>query len=85
MWMEEHQGSRINLNRIEEALASKPDTLCVSCPYCLTMFADGLKDLKADRTQVKDIAEVVAEGLRLDIVADKLSAGAAEKQVGMAQ
>ncbi|MBI1921955.1 MAG: (Fe-S)-binding protein [Geobacter sp.] len=64
MWMEEHQGSRINLNRIEEALATKPDTLCVSCPYCLTMFTDGLKDLQSDQTQVKDIAEVVAEGLR---------------------
>jgi len=64
MWLEEQQGSRINLNRIEEALKDKPDTLCVSCPYCLTMFADGLKDLKADSTQVKDIAEVVAEGLR---------------------
>lgn len=64
MWMEELQGTRINLNRIEEALTSKPDTLCVSCPYCLTMFTDGLKDLQADNTQVKDIAEVVAEGLR---------------------
>jgi Fe-S oxidoreductase len=64
MWLEEQQGTRINLNRIEEALADKPDTLCVSCPYCLTMFADGLKDFKADHTQVKDIAEVVAEGLR---------------------
>ncbi len=64
MWMEEHEGTRINLNRIEEALKEKPDTLCVSCPYCLTMFADGLKDLQADQTQVKDIAEVVAEGLR---------------------
>lgn len=64
MWLEEQQGSRINLNRIEEALTNSPDTLCVSCPYCLTMFADGLKDLQADRTQVKDIAEVVAEGLK---------------------
>ena len=64
MWMEEQQGSRINLNRVEEALAHKADTICVSCPYCLTMFADGLKDLQADRTRVKDIAEVVAEGLR---------------------
>lgn len=64
MWMEEQQGTRINLNRIEEALVNKPDTLCVSCPYCMTMFADGLKYLQADQVQVKDIAEVVAEGLR---------------------
>jgi Fe-S oxidoreductase len=68
MWMEEQLGTRINLNRIEEALTGKPDTLCVSCPYCLTMFTDGLKDLQADQVQVKDIAEVVAEGLRPVIV-----------------
>jgi len=64
MWMEEHEGSRINLNRVEEALTSKPDTICVGCPYCLTMFSDGLKDLQDEKTRVKDIAEVVAEGLR---------------------
>lgn len=62
---EEQIGTRINLNRIDEVLSDKPDSLCVSCPYCLTMFVDGLKDLHADQTQVKDIAEVVAEGLKL--------------------
>jgi len=30
----------------------------------MTMMEDGLKDLKASATRVKDIAEVVAEGLR---------------------
>jgi len=65
MWMEEHQGTRINLTRVKEALATDPNTICVSCPYCLTMFEDGLKDEKADdRVHVKDVAEVVAEGLR---------------------
>ena len=64
MWMEEHEGSRINLNRVQEALGSKPDTICVSCPYCLTMFADGLKDLQAEQPEVRDIAELVMEGLR---------------------
>ena len=43
---------------------TKPDTVCVTCPYCMTMFEDGLKDKGADKVQVKDIAEVVAEGLR---------------------
>jgi Fe-S oxidoreductase len=65
MWMEELSGTRINLARVEEALAEKPDTICVSCPYCLTMLEDGLKDKQAaDRVQVKDIAEIVAETLR---------------------
>lgn len=65
MWMEETVGERINLVRVMEALQEKPDTVCVSCPYCLTMFEDGLKDLGSDRVKVKDIAEVVADGLHL--------------------
>ncbi len=64
MWIEEHQGTRINLNRVEEALRHNPDTVCVACPYCMTMIEDGLKDKLAGQTRVKDIAEVVAEGLR---------------------
>ncbi|HEY6838326.1 MAG TPA: (Fe-S)-binding protein, partial [Geobacteraceae bacterium] len=64
MWMEEHLGTRINLNRVEEALAAQANTVCVSCPYCLTMFEDGLKDKQAGDTKVRDIAEVVAEGMR---------------------
>jgi len=37
----------------------------VSCPYCLTMFEDGLKSLKADdKVQVMDVAEIVSRGLK---------------------
>ena len=64
MWMEEHLGTRINLERVTEALRKNPDTVCVTCPYCMTMFEDGLKDKNADKVLVKDIAEVVADGLR---------------------
>ena len=64
MWMEEHLGTRINLERVSEALKKNPDTVCVTCPYCMTMFEDGLKDKNADKVAVKDIAEVVAEALR---------------------
>lgn len=64
MWMEENVGERINTTRVAEALTAKPDTICVACPYCLTMFEDGLKDLGGSGVKVRDIAEVVAEGLR---------------------
>ncbi len=63
MWLEEHGGERINLTRVKEALVQKPDTVCVSCPYCLTMFEDGLKDVKAENVKVRDIAEVLAEAV----------------------
>jgi Fe-S oxidoreductase len=63
MWMEERSGERINRERVKEALTVAPDTLCVSCPYCMTMLVDGLKDEKAENVQVKDVAELVAEVL----------------------
>jgi len=64
MWMEERIGKRINVARVEEALKKDPRTICVCCPYCMTMFQDGLKDSKADdRVQVLDLAEIVAEAL----------------------
>ncbi len=64
MWMEEDTGKRIYLERTQEALATKPATISVACPYCLTMFEDGVKDEKAqDKVKVKDVAEIVAEAL----------------------
>jgi Fe-S oxidoreductase len=70
MWMEEHEGERINNVRVSEAveaLQAAPaasSTICVACPYCMTMFEDGLKDSGAADVRVKDVAEIVAEGLR---------------------
>lgn len=64
MWLEEHEGTPINRNRVEQALGKKPDTICVSCPFCMTMFEDGLKEFADNGAKVKDIAEVVALGLK---------------------
>lgn len=64
MWMEEFIGTRINHGRVKEALDTKPDTVCVACPYCMTMFEDGLKDQNAGNIRVRDLAEFVAEGMR---------------------
>ena len=63
MWMEEQTGTRINLERVKEAVERQPDTVCVSCPYCMTMMEDGLKDVGGEGVRVRDIAEVVAEAL----------------------
>ena len=64
MWLEEHTGARINRERAREAVDSGADTVCVSCPYCMTMFEDGLKDEGNTQVKVKDVAEVVAATLR---------------------
>jgi len=64
MWMEESRGKKINEVRTEEALRRNPDLIATACPFCLTMFEDGLKAKNADE-QVKtlDIAELVANQL----------------------
>ncbi len=65
MWMEELIGKRIYLERTREALKTNPSTIAVACPYCMTMFEDGVKDEKAsENVKVKDIAEIVAESIK---------------------
>ncbi len=64
MWLEESIGKRINIERVEEALKENPETICVCCPYCMTMFEDGLKDKNAtEQVQILDLAEIVAGAL----------------------
>ena len=45
-------------------MEKEPDTICVSCPFCMTMFEDGLKDEQVQDVRVRDLTEIVAEGLR---------------------
>jgi Fe-S oxidoreductase len=64
MWMEEDIGKQIYLERTQEALRLNPATIAVACPYCLTMFEDGLRDENATETvKVKDVAEIVVEAM----------------------
>jgi Fe-S oxidoreductase len=64
VFMEETIGSRVNVERTEQALATGAKTLAVGCPFCMTMLTDGTKAKGADeRMQVRDLAELVAERL----------------------
>ncbi len=64
MFMEEHQGKRINLERTDQALATGAKTIATGCPFCMTMMSDGVKDRGVDENVVvKDVAELVAEQL----------------------
>lgn len=64
MWMEETEGKRINVERTEEAIKTDAGTICSACPFCMTMFEDGLKTLDVnEKIKVKDIAEIVFEAM----------------------
>ncbi|MBM3285294.1 MAG: (Fe-S)-binding protein, partial [Candidatus Aminicenantes bacterium] len=63
MWTEETLGRRINHLRTEEVLRAGAPTAATSCPFCLTMLKDGLKDKERIDVGVKDIAQLVAEAL----------------------
>ncbi|MDD8018158.1 MAG: (Fe-S)-binding protein [Bacteroidota bacterium] len=65
MWMEEHIGKRINIERTEEALATNAPTIASACPFCMTMMSDGVKAKEAaEKVQVKDIAEILWEAVQ---------------------
>jgi Fe-S oxidoreductase len=42
MWMEEKIGTRINLNRVDEAIATGAEEIAVACPFCRVMVSDGV-------------------------------------------
>jgi Fe-S oxidoreductase len=64
MWAEERIGTRVNLERTEEALRLRPDVVATSCPFCLSMFEDGIRAKDAtEHIRAMDVAELVARSL----------------------
>jgi len=77
MWMEEKIGTRINLNRTDEALttlaaagaAGRPAAIATGCPFCRVMLSDGLTAKQADGSapesvEVLDVAQLLLESVR---------------------
>lgn len=59
---EEKLGRRINAERVQMAVSTGAPLLVSNCPFCLTMFEDGIKTGGAEgRLQVRDLAEIIAE------------------------
>ena len=65
MFLEETEGTKINLDRTKEALETGADTVASACPFCMTMLSDGIKDFeKNEEVAVKDIAEILLENTK---------------------
>ena len=57
--LEEKTGTRMSHNRVDELMKSDPDTIAVSCPFCVLMIEDALKAKNLNnRVKVKDISEL---------------------------
>lgn len=67
MFKEPEKGIKdINIERIDEALSLQPNIVAASCPFCMTMLSDGVKNYnKENEVKVLDIAEITvrANGL----------------------
>ncbi|MDQ7092920.1 heterodisulfide reductase-related iron-sulfur binding cluster [Desulfosporosinus sp. PR] len=64
MWLEEHEGERINVMRTDEAIATKTDYVSTACPFCLTMIVDGIAMREAgEALKAFDISEILEKAI----------------------
>jgi len=71
MWMEERIGSRVNLNRTDEALDTGATKIAVGCPFCNVMLNDGVTvraqeggaGSRATQVEVLDVATLLLDSI----------------------
>ena len=63
MWMEEKIGTRINLNRVDEAIDTGAEEVAVGCPFCRIMIGDGMVARQSD-IEVLDVAQVLLRNVK---------------------
>ena len=63
MWMEEKIGTRINLNRVDEAIDTGAAEVAVACPFCRVMVGDGMVARQSD-VEVLDVAQILLRSVK---------------------
>jgi Fe-S oxidoreductase len=86
MWMEEHIGKRVNVERVEEAMDTGASKIATGCPFCRVMITDGVDDVAAARdvpkAEVLDVAQLLLGSLDLSgVKLPEKGAAAAEAAV----
>ncbi|HSL08925.1 MAG TPA: (Fe-S)-binding protein [Pseudonocardiaceae bacterium] len=69
MWMEERIGKRVNLDRVDEAIATETSAIATGCPFCRVMLTDGLTTRAAEstagnQTEVLDVAQLLLASVK---------------------
>lgn len=72
MWMEEKIGTRVNMNRTEEAVATGASTIAVACPFCSVMINDAVTSMQQDGAaagvEVQDIASLLLAAAKQEVL-----------------
>ena len=63
MWMDEKIGTRINLTRVDEAIATGAEEVAVACPFCRVMVSDGITARESD-VEVLDVAQILLRSVK---------------------
>lgn len=67
MFKEPEKGNKdINIERMEDVIASQAEVVAVACPFCMTMMNDGVKHFNQEQNiEVLDVAEITARANNL--------------------
>ena len=84
MWMEEHTGKQVNVERSQELIATGASRIATACPFCYIMIDDGVKGegLDDDQVKVADIAMHLLEALEHGESETAVTVGAATEEQG---
>ncbi len=64
-WMEETRGTRIAVERLDEAAGTGAETVATACPFCTQMFDSASASISGTSApQVKDVSVLLLEGVR---------------------
>lgn len=69
MWLEEKPSEKVNLHRIAEIETLHPTVVATSCPFCMTMISDGIKQSSViQNTKCSDIAVLIANSMHGEVL-----------------
>jgi len=63
MFLGEEKGKRVNIERVEQLVATGAPVIGTACPFCQTMFRDALGTMTATPPKLLDIAQIAAASL----------------------
>jgi Fe-S oxidoreductase len=63
MFLGEEKGKRVNIERVEELVATGAPVIGTACPFCQTMFRDALGAVTQNPPKLLDIVQIAAAAL----------------------